>query len=105
MLGHASLETTQLYTHVTLGQIQRAHRRYHPAARDAASDEASLRKALRAESKTLGCAQLAQVLGWVRRLRDAELSGTHLAGQGPAETALVFYPPEISPDSGANWVI
>ena len=31
MLGHSSLETTQIYTHVSITQIQEAHRRYHPA--------------------------------------------------------------------------
>ncbi|HUO09008.1 MAG TPA: site-specific tyrosine recombinase XerC [Phycisphaerae bacterium] len=32
MLGHASLETTQLYTHLAIHELQEAHRRYHPAS-------------------------------------------------------------------------
>jgi integrase/recombinase XerD len=31
MLGHASLETTQIYTHVAITELQQAHRKYHPA--------------------------------------------------------------------------
>jgi len=31
MLGHASLESTQIYTHVNITQLVEAHRRYHPA--------------------------------------------------------------------------
>jgi integrase/recombinase XerD len=31
MLGHAGLESTQIYTHVSIRQIQEAHRKYHPA--------------------------------------------------------------------------
>jgi len=31
MLGHASLETTQIYTHVSMRELLEAHERYHPA--------------------------------------------------------------------------
>jgi len=31
MLGHTSLETTQIYTHVCITTLQEAHRKYHPA--------------------------------------------------------------------------
>ena len=30
MLGHASLETTQLYTRVTINDLRDMHARYHP---------------------------------------------------------------------------
>lgn len=33
MLGHASLETTQLYTHLAIGELQAVHARTHPSAR------------------------------------------------------------------------
>lgn len=32
MLGHASLETTQIYTHLAITEIQEAHRRFHPTS-------------------------------------------------------------------------
>ena len=31
MLGHSSLETTEIYTHVSMRQLKKAHDRYHPA--------------------------------------------------------------------------
>ncbi len=31
MLGHIFPETTEIYTDVSIRQIQEAHRRYHPA--------------------------------------------------------------------------
>jgi site-specific recombinase XerD len=33
MLGHESLETTQIYTHVTISDLKEAHSRYHPSER------------------------------------------------------------------------
>jgi integrase/recombinase XerD len=30
MLGHASLQTTQIYTHLDVGELKRAHKRHHP---------------------------------------------------------------------------
>jgi len=30
MLGHASLETTQIYTHLAITELQEAHKRFHP---------------------------------------------------------------------------
>jgi integrase/recombinase XerD len=33
MLGHAKLTTTQLYTHVSIPQLQAVHAATHPAAR------------------------------------------------------------------------
>jgi integrase/recombinase XerD len=32
MLGHASLQTTQVYTHVSIKALQEVHARTHPAA-------------------------------------------------------------------------
>ena len=33
MLGHASLATTERYTHVVISKLQQVHARTHPAAR------------------------------------------------------------------------
>jgi integrase/recombinase XerD len=37
MLGHAKLTTTQLYTHVSVRQLQAVHAATHPAGRGAAT--------------------------------------------------------------------
>jgi integrase/recombinase XerD len=34
MLGHASIETTQIYTRLTITDLKAAHRRFHPRERD-----------------------------------------------------------------------
>jgi integrase/recombinase XerD len=31
MLGHESLESTQVYTHVTINDLKRVHAKYHPS--------------------------------------------------------------------------
>jgi integrase/recombinase XerD len=35
LLGHASLQTTQIYTHVEIGDLKAVHRRFHPRERGA----------------------------------------------------------------------
>jgi integrase/recombinase XerD len=46
MLGHESLQTTQLYTHVSIGRLKQVHTATHPGAkleprvRDHAAEEA-----------------------------------------------------------------
>jgi len=39
MLGHASLSTTQRYTHLTAGGLLDVHRRAHPRAKDPSGDD------------------------------------------------------------------
>jgi integrase/recombinase XerD len=34
MLGHASIETTQVYTRVTITDLKAVHRRFHPREQD-----------------------------------------------------------------------
>lgn len=34
MLGHVSLETTQVYTRMTINELKKIHRRYHPSEQD-----------------------------------------------------------------------
>lgn len=38
MLGHASVETTQVYTRLTITDLKAIHRRYHPRERDGEAD-------------------------------------------------------------------
>jgi integrase/recombinase XerD len=37
MLGHSSIESTQVYTHVTINQLKAIHERFHPAKMKAAA--------------------------------------------------------------------
>ncbi len=39
MLGHESLESTQLYTHVTINDLKEIHRKYHPSEQMAERQE------------------------------------------------------------------
>jgi site-specific recombinase XerD len=34
MLGHESLETTQIYTRVTINELKRIHAQFHPRGQD-----------------------------------------------------------------------
>ena len=38
MLGHASVETTQVYTRLTITDLKAVHRRYHPRERNDEAD-------------------------------------------------------------------
>jgi integrase/recombinase XerD len=38
MLGHASIETTQVYTRLTITDLEAVHRRFHPRERDGETD-------------------------------------------------------------------
>jgi integrase/recombinase XerD len=38
MLGHESIETTQVYTRLTINDLREIHKRFHPRERDAESD-------------------------------------------------------------------
>jgi integrase/recombinase XerD len=39
LLGHASLETTQVYTRITINDLKAIHRRYHPREQEAQSSQ------------------------------------------------------------------
>jgi len=42
MLGHESLESTQIYTHVTINDLKEIHAKYHPSERQTTAQEATL---------------------------------------------------------------
>jgi len=42
MLGHESLESTQIYTHVTINDLKEIHTKYHPSERQSTGQEATL---------------------------------------------------------------
>lgn len=72
MLGHASLETTQLYTHLDTGQIQAAHRKFHPGERTPPGQPSrSALDQLLAEAQSLGAADLNKVVEYVGLLKFA----------------------------------
>lgn len=41
MLGHESIQTTQIYAQLTINDVKAAHSRYHPREREGASDRTS----------------------------------------------------------------
>lgn len=93
MLGHASLETTQLYTHLDTGQLQSAHRRFHPGHQASTSSPGqSMRETLLREAGSLDDGQLAKAVDYIRLLRMAARS------EGHADTARQFAvgPPAVS---------
>jgi integrase/recombinase XerD len=51
MLGHASLETTQLYTHVSIRRLKQVHEATHPSARSSASPRRPARPAERTRNR------------------------------------------------------
>lgn len=42
LLGHASIETTQIYTHLTMADLKEAHMRFHPGERTTPGSQASV---------------------------------------------------------------
>ena len=74
MLGHASLETTQLYTHLDTRQLQAAHYRFHPGhAIVAAAAPATGRARLLAEVQTMDEGDLDRALDYLGLLKLARL--------------------------------
>lgn len=81
MLGHASLETTQLYTHLDTAQLQLAHRRFHPGHQlSMPSAVRNLHQTLLNEVAALDDGQLAKAVDYVKLLR--------LAGQPQARDTI-----------------
>ena len=39
MLGHVSLETTQVYTRITINELKKIHNRYHPSEQNNQTSE------------------------------------------------------------------
>lgn len=74
MLGHASLETTQLYTHLDTEQIQAAHEQFHPDGRGRAAKAGSEAVArLSSAAKRLDAGDLGKVMEYVGLLQLARL--------------------------------
>lgn len=46
LLGHASIETTQIYTHLTMTDLKEAHLRFHPTERIARSQRPALNQCI-----------------------------------------------------------
>jgi integrase/recombinase XerD len=50
MLGHASLESTQIYTHVTINDLKEVHAKYHPSGKIAESEKPRAKKMKKKEA-------------------------------------------------------
>jgi hypothetical protein len=61
MLGHASIETTQVYTRVTITDLKAVHRRFHPREVDDGDNCAKLPAATRGRTEISGGGRAAAI--------------------------------------------
>lgn len=62
ILGHASLEATQIYTHVSIGHLKEVHDRTHPGAKPEAADAAAAHELAEPTMSTADAERLAAEL-------------------------------------------